>query len=345
MGSLPREASIPWSRTPTIYSPELSRLSGCNIYLKLENLQPSGSFKSRGVGNLMVRALAASPSPETVHFYCSSGGNAGLACATAALSLKRPATIVLPASSPPLMKKKLLALGVDVIIHGKNWAEADGYLRRELLTKEGETGVYVPPFDHQHLWDGAATIVDELRDQIDGPIHGIVGSVGGGGMINGIMQGVMTLPWNNQPPQVIAVETVGADSLNASVRAGSHVRLPAITSIATSLGAPQVSAKTWEYASNYPETMQSVVVSDADAAISCVRFADDARFLVEVSCGAALAPMYRGDLRERVGKGCSDEEWRSKNVVMIVCGGAAVALETLASYREKYGSETSIKTC
>ncbi len=55
--------------------------AGSNIYLKLENLQPSGSFKSRGVGNLMFRAAKAS-SQDDIHFYCSSGGNAGLACAT-----------------------------------------------------------------------------------------------------------------------------------------------------------------------------------------------------------------------------------------------------------------------
>lgn len=344
MGSLPSEASLPWLKTPTIYSPELSRIASCNVYLKLENLQPSGSFKSRGIGNLMVRALAASPNPHSVRFYCSSGGNAGLACATAAISLKRPATICLPTSSPPLMKKKLLALGVEVQIHGSNWFEADKYMREELLAKDSE-GVYVPPFDHQLIWDGASTMVDEMREQVPGPIAGIVCSVGGGGLVNGVMQGVTNLPWSGTSPQVIAVETVGADALNASVRAGEHVTIPKISSIATSLGATRVSAQTWKYAHTRPETMQSVVVSDADAAISCVRFADDARLLVEVSCGATLAPVYRGDLREKVGRGCSDEEWKGKNVVLVVCGGSGVALETLAGYREKYGEEASIKTC
>ncbi|KAF3348092.1 hypothetical protein VdG2_03818 [Verticillium dahliae VDG2] len=78
MGSISAEAKLPWIETPLISSPELSRAAGCNILLKLENLQPSGSFKSRGVGNLVLRAVAASASAD-VHFYCSSGGNAGLA--------------------------------------------------------------------------------------------------------------------------------------------------------------------------------------------------------------------------------------------------------------------------
>ena len=237
------------------------------------------------------------------------------------------------------MKRKLLALGVEVQVHGSNWFEADSYMRENLIANDKE-GVYVPPFDHPHVWDGAATMIDEMRDQINGPIDGIICSVGGGGLVNGIMQGVNKA---GIAPQVIAVETEGADSLNASIRAGEHVTIPKISSIATSLGATRVSAQTWKNAQNNPN-MQSMVVSDADAAISCVRFADDARILVEVSCGAALAPVYRGDIREMVGKGCSDEEWKQKNVVVVVCGGAGVALETLAGYREKYGQEASIKT-
>lgn len=289
----------------------------------------------------MTRAVASGPGD--VHFYCSSGGNAGLACATCAVALNRPATIVLPTSAPPLMKKKLLALGANVQVHtaGNVWAEADRYMRDELLAND-PSGVYVPPFDHPHVWDGASTIVDELREQLDMPIHGIVCSVGGGGLVNGVMQAVESLPWSGTRPTVIAVETCGADSLNASVRAGEHVTLPGITSIATSLGASRVSEQTWRW-SQTSSHMHSMTVTDADAAISCVRFADDARLLVEVSCGAALAVAYRGDLRRVLGEGLSVEEWATRNVVLEVCGGAGVTLETLAMYRDKYGGESSSK--
>ena len=294
----------------------------------------------------MSRAIASGPSD--VHFYCSSGGNAGLACATCAVALNRPATIVIPTTASPLMRKKLLALGVNVHIVGSAWAEADRFLREELLAHD-PSGVYVPPFDHPHIWEGAATIVPELREQLDVPIHGIACSVGGGGLVNGVMQGIESLPWGigsgsrQTKPTVIAVETEGADALNASVRAGRHVTLPGITSIATSLGASRVSEQTWRW-SQTSDHLVSMTVTDADAAISCVRFADDARLLVEVSCGAALAPAYRGDLRRLLGQGLSDEEWATRNVVLEVCGGQGVALETLATYREKYGSESAIKT-
>ncbi|RFU78817.1 serine family amino acid catabolism [Trichoderma arundinaceum] len=337
MGSISSDATLPWTKTPCVPSPQLSRVAGCNIHLKLDNLQPSGSFKSRGIGNLMIHAVASS---GDVHFYCASGGNAGLACASSAAALCKPATIVIPVTTSELMKNKLLDLGAEVFQVGKNLHAADQYLRENLLAKDPR-GVHVPPFDHPHVWDGAATIVDELRDQLEVPIDGIVCSVGGGGLFNGLMRGIETFRWSGRKPHVLTVETAGADSLNACIQANAHVTLPEITSIATSLGVSRVSEETWKWA-QAPNT-QNFVVSDADAAISCVRFADDARLLVEVSCGAALAAVYRGDLRERMGKGLTDAQWAEKNIVVIVCGGSGVTLRTLDQYREKYGPHTIIK--
>jgi L-serine/L-threonine ammonia-lyase len=245
------------------------------------------------------------------------------------------------------MKCKLVDLGARVIQVGENWAAADRHLRENLLAADPH-GVYVPPFDHQHIWDGAATIVDELRDQMTVPIHAIVCSVGGGGMVNGIMQGIDAAPWPKSAakPLVLAVETVGADSLNASVRADEHVTLPAITSVATTLGASRVSERTWQwYRDNGGDNgnMQSMIVSDADAVVSCVRFADDARLLVEPSCGASLAPAYNGELRQRLGADLSDDEWRQKNVVIEVCGGQGITMALLETYRETYSSQSTIK--
>ncbi|GAB0134085.1 hypothetical protein EsDP_00002470 [Epichloe bromicola] len=338
MGSVGGEPKLPWTNTPCALSPQLTRIAGCNIHLKLDNLQPSGSFKSRGIGNLMTRAVATSKGD--VHFYCSSGGNAGLACATSAVALRRPATIVIPMTTSELMKNKLLDLGVEVHQTGKNWAAADEYLRAELLAKDPH-GVYVPPFDHPHVWDGASTIIPELREQIDEPIDAIVCSVGGGGLFNGLMQGIESFPWSGHKPEVVGVETLGADSMSASLKANAHITLPEITSIATSLGCSRVSAETWKWC-QYPNT-HSLVVTDADAAISCVRFADDARHLVEVSCGAALATVYKGDLRDLLGRGLTDAEWAQKNIVVIVCGGSGVTLGILDQYVRDYTSKTSIK--
>lgn len=290
-----------------------------------------------------------------IHFYCSSGGNAGLACATAAAALSRrddgvrcTCTIVVPLSTAAHMVAKLRAIGATVHQVGADWAAADAHLREELLARDADAGVYVPPFDHPHVWEGAATMVDEIVRQTAGRgIDAIVCSVGGGGLLNGIMEGVEARSrekkgWSSggKPPHVLAVETRGADSLDASVRAGELVTLPAITSVATSLGARRVSARTLEWALSGrqpPHRLDTLVVSDRDAVAGAVRFADDARMLVEVACGAAVAPVYNGDLRRVLGPGLSDAEWAARNVVLVICGGSNVTLETLRGYCEKFG--------
>ncbi|KAI0011072.1 L-serine dehydratase [Xylariaceae sp. FL0662B] len=343
MGSYTQEPPQLFIETPCIPSAALSRAAGCNIFLKLENLQPSGSFKSRGVGTMMQRALPAKPAADgAAHFYCSSGGNAGLACATAAATLRQPCTIVVPLTTPARMIDKIRELGAVVLQKGVNWSMADRYLRDELLARDPK-GIYVPPFDHPDIWDGASTLVDELvaLNQVpDGAIDGIVCNCGGGGLLNGIMAGVerngAAGAFGAAPdkPQVVVVETEGADSLHESVKAGKLIRLPAITSIATSLGASMVSEKTFEWSKEAHLT--SVVVTDRDAVMGSVRFADDARILVEVACGATIAIVYNGMLREAMGKGLSDEEWSRKNVVVVVCGGSNVTLEGLRIYQETY---------
>lgn len=358
-----------WVETPCVPSLPLSRAAGCNIFLKLESLQPSGSFKSRGIGSLMYRAFlerCASRTQEeedgqvvvVAHFYCPSGGNAGLACATAAATLSQPCTIVVPVITPAYMVDKLRSLGAEVVQIGANWAVADAHLRENLLSKDADKGVYVPPFDHPHVWTGASSMVGEMVEQVsalgrrdprtgrmleEARVDAIVCSVGGGGLLCGIMEGVdrHTRTRNEagataqRTPQVLAVETVGAESLDASIKAGKLVTLPAITSVATSLGAPTVSARAFQW-SQEAKHLSNLVVSDADAVMGSLKLADDARILVEPACGAAICPAYNGQLRRCLGGGLTDEEWSKKNVVLVVCGGSLVSLDLLRGYREKY---------
>jgi L-serine/L-threonine ammonia-lyase len=299
---------------------------------------------------MMFRAIAASSAATTVtgtdaadaqavHFYCSSGGNAGLAAATCAIALSAPATIVVPVLTSPFMVGKLRDLGAHVVQTGANWSEADRYLREELLAKEKGRGVYVPPFDHPDVWAGASTIVDELARQMDGvDVDGIVCNVGGGGLLCGIMQGLeVRRKTTLGKARVLAVETVGAESLYRSVEAGKLVTLEKITSIATSLGAPRVAEECFEWTRRRPDQLICSTVTDGQAAMGCVKFLDDTRLLVEVACGATIAPVYNGDLRKTLGKGLNDEEWKQKNIVLIVCGGSNISLEILNKYRDTYG--------
>ncbi|KAI1827894.1 tryptophan synthase beta subunit-like PLP-dependent enzyme [Xylaria intraflava] len=394
MGSYVTDPPKLYVETPCIPSPELSRAAGCNVYLKLENLQPSGSFKSRGVGTLMSQALLSSSSGHA-HFYCSSGGNAGLACAEAARSLRQPCDVFVSMLTPDHVLAKLAALGATPHRTGYSWPEADAGCRAAMA--RDAVGVYVPPFDHPLIWQGNASLVDELAalegkgffaadPDSTGVIDVIVCNVGGGGLLNGVMEGVER-NYGSSPvpsgaaaglrdgnpgrrPAVLALETAGADSLAASIRAGSHVALPGITSIATSLGAPRVAEQTYRWAelcnattfASTPDSdfassptptrpgaheavnanttrLVSAVVSDAEAVSACAKFLDDARLLVEVACGATLSSAYESKtlLRAAFGRDLDDESWARMNVVLVVCGGSNISMDMLAKYRVKFG--------
>ncbi|KAL9102748.1 MAG: hypothetical protein Q9163_002145 [Psora crenata] len=269
------------------------------------------------------------PTPERAHFYSSSGGNAGLACVTAARALGRPATVVVPLSTKPLMIAKIRTAGAEAVIqHGESWREADTYLR-EVVMREVHGAVYVPPFDHQHVWDGNASLVQELEERP----AAMVCSVGGGGLFCGVQIGLERRGWGDV--DVLAVETEGAESLNKSLRAGSCVELDEITSIATSLGAKKVASKAFELGSR--GNVKSVVLSDAEAAMGCWRLADDERFLVEPACGVSVAVCYEGRLKKMMPHLNPESK-----VVIVLCGGSNATLEMLVEYRRTYGSVEKI---
>lgn len=294
----------------------------------------------------MLSALAASPSPHKVHFYCSSGGNAGLACVTAAIALNRPATVVVPIATSALMVEKLKGLGADVRQVGAYWTEADTFLREELLGRD-ENGVYVPPFDHPDVWDGHATLVEEVEEQmaqLSVSMDALVCSVGGGGLFAGIMQGLernRRLEGANGV-RILATETQGAHSLNYSLQMGGLSRLDQITSIATSLGATQVARRAYDYAIRYRGQVKSCVLSDAEAAMACVAFAEDERMIVESACGVSLAAVYDGSLQEVLYPELSDAEFEQKSVVIVVCGGSNISLEMLEKYKQTYGKDEAV---
>ncbi|KAJ4364461.1 catabolic L-serine/threonine dehydratase [Neocucurbitaria cava] len=305
------------------------------IYLKLENLQPSGSFKSRGIGNFLRAHLAKSTNQnerKAIHFYISSGGNAGLACVHAATVLGAPATIMVPKSTTEYMISKVRAAGAaDVIQYGDSWVEADTFLRETVIPKanaKGECAIYVPPFDNSDVWDGHATLVEEVFEQLgpnEQPPDAIVCSVGGGGLFCGIMQGLEKV--NHPDLQVLAVETEGAHSLALSLEKGELSTLPAITSIATSLGARTVAPQAFAYAQR--SSVRSVVLSDAVAKEGCVRLADDERIMVEPACGVSVALCYNGRLKEIL-----PNLQKTSKVVITVCGGSNISTKLLGEWTE-----------
>lgn len=292
--------------TPLIKSHPLSLSTGRTIWLKLEALQPTGSFKIRGIG----LACETYKSRGARRFVSSSGGNAGLAVAYAGRELNIPVTVVVPETTSERARELLRLENAEVVVHGSSWQEANE-LAQSLLTSDA---AFLHPFDDPLLWRGHATLIDEtFRAGIKPDV--VVLSVGGGGLLSGVVEGLHRNGWGNIP--VVAVETHGAASFHAAMKSGHAVQLDNITSIATSLGAKRVCNKAVQLSKEH--LIHSVLVSDQSAINACQRFLADHRMLVEPACGASLSLAYESlaDLSE------------FETVLMVVCGGVTTTVEQL----------------
>ncbi|WP_211442559.1 pyridoxal-phosphate dependent enzyme [Collimonas humicola] len=304
--------------TALLRHPQLSVALDKQVLLKMENTQPAGSFKLRGIGLLCQRAVAAGASC----LVCPSGGNAGFAAAFAGAALGVKTTIVVPETTAAAVCQRIRDIGAEVIVHGAVWDEAN-QLALQLCEQPGS--VYIPPFDHPDIWDGNATMIDEAVQQareqgVDFDV--VVCSVGGGGLMSGVLSGLHCNGLAHIP--LIAAETDGAASLNAAVRAGELVSLPAITSIASTLAAKRVAAECFAWTQRHE--VHSVVVSDAQAVSAALQFADQMRILVEPACGAALAVAYEN----------LPVLAPYKRPLIVVCGGIGVSLAMLAGWKERF---------
>ncbi|MBC3910451.1 pyridoxal-phosphate dependent enzyme [Undibacterium umbellatum] len=299
--------------TPLLEHRALSASLDKQVWLKMENNQPSGSFKLRGIGLMCQRAAEQGAK----HFVCPSGGNAGFAAAVAGVALGLQTTIVVPETTHESVRAAIRAIGATVIVAGSVWDEAN---QEALRLCEQPGAVYIPPFDHADIWDGNATVIDEVAGKLD--FDAIICSVGGGGLLSGIALGLERNGLGHIP--IIAAETEGAASLHAAVQAGELVTLPAITSIASTLGARRVAQQAFDWTRK--RTIHTVTVSDAQAVQACLAFADDMLALVEPACGAALAVAYQNlpVLAE------------FKKPLIVVCGGIAVDLGKLQAWKNQF---------
>lgn len=297
--------------TPLIDSIPLTRCIGQRVWLKMEALQPTGSFKIRGIGFACQRHVESG----CRRFVSSSGGNAGIAVAYAGRRLDVPVIVVVPTSTPERARTLIRDQGAEVLVIGRSWQEAHDHAQTLLA----EDVAYLHPFDDPLIWEGHASLITEtLSSELE--IGTIVLSVGGGGLLCGVAQGLHEI--DRSDIALVTAETVGADSFSQSIQAGKLVALDRISSVATSLGAKEVATKALEVCAQYEVVPR--VVTDREALDACLQFADDHRVVVEPACGAALALAYKGESVLQQGG----------DVLLIVCGGAGVSYRDLVELRE-----------
>ena len=301
--------------TPLIRSTALSHLALRYIFLKMDALQPCGSFKLRGVG----AACEEHKRKGKTRFVSSSGGNAGLAAAYAGRLLGVPVTVVVPENATAHVKKLLKEEGATVIVQGDVWAKANEFAQTLL----DEYTAFIHPFDDPLLWKGHATLIDEVV-QAGLEFDSVILSVGGGGLLSGIAEGLIRNGLENLP--ILAVETEGADCLAKSLAAHKIISMPAITSIATSLGASSVAHNAWKISQE--RDVRSMVVSDREALDACERFLDDHRILVEPACGASLSIVYSEPRRKFLSN--------FQAPLVVVCGGATATQQKFAEWQRTF---------
>ncbi|KAM3161358.1 PALP domain-containing protein [Lachancea thermotolerans] len=308
--------------------------------LKCEFLQPSGSFKSRGIGYMITKQTIKirSEGNKSPHVFASSGGNAGLAAATTSRALSIPCSVVVPESTSNRMVQKIRNLGAEVHVYGRNWKEADKFLKESIISGHNPSrtqAIYAHPFDHPLIWEGHSSIVDEIIDSLKEQkidlknIKAIVCSVGGGGLYNGIIEGLSRHKLVHKIP-IIGVESKGCEVFNSSLKLGKLTEFEEITSVATSIGTNSISKKTLENALRYHT--KSVVLTDQEIISTCLRFADETNIIPEPACGAALHLGYYPDiLYQALNSDFTPEDV----IIMIGCGGSATSYNDLASLFSK----------
>jgi len=164
--------------TPLVPAPALSRRTGADVWLKLENLQRTGSFKARGAS---ARLAALAPGTPVV---AASAGNHGLGVAYAAAAFGLPASILVPAATPRNKRDGITALGATLEVFGKSYDEAEAEARRRAAADPHT--VFVSPFDDDHVIAGNGGLLGrELLAQLP-DVEVAICPVGGGGLLAGL---------------------------------------------------------------------------------------------------------------------------------------------------------------
>jgi threonine dehydratase len=298
-------------RTPLVRSAALTERLGAPVWLKLELLQKTGSFKPRGAFNKM---LALSPEERGRGVVAVSGGNHAQGVAYAARELGIAATVVMPATTPRNYLDATRGYGAEVALAPDIRA---AFAEAHRLQAEGR--VLVHPFDDPLLAAGQGTIGLEILEDLPGATHVYV-SIGGGGLITGVASALRAV---NPGVEVVGVETHGADAMARSLAAGHLVELPAITSIARTLGAPKVSDFTLAHVREL--VREVVVVDDAAAVAALVFLLERTKYLSEPAAACCLAAAERHRERFRP----------TDQVVLLLCGGN-VSLEDVCAFRARF---------
>ncbi|WP_031087374.1 threonine/serine dehydratase [Streptomyces sp. NRRL WC-3549] len=257
----------------------------CEVWLALEYMQHTGSFKARGAQNFIQAHHEAGTLPDA-GVTIASGGNAGLACAWAAQQHSVRATVFLPATAPAVKVARLRGYGADVRLVGTEYAEALAACE-DFTHATGALPSHA--YDNPLIAAGAGTLLEEIHQQIP-DLDTVVVAVGGGGLFAGVATAA-----RHHNIRTVAVEPLNCRALNAAVEAGRLVDVPVDSIAADSLGARRASAMALHAAQQ--DRVHSVLVPDDEIVRARQTLWDHHRIAVEHGAATALAALTAGPHR------------------------------------------------
>ncbi|QVJ96430.1 threonine ammonia-lyase [Mycoplasma mycoides subsp. capri] len=286
--------------TPLHYADKLSALTGNNIYLKLENLQKTGSFKLRGATNKISKLT----DEEKKHgIIAASAGNHAQGVAYAATNLGLKSTIVMPENAPMAKIQATEKYGGKVVLSGRYFDDA---LAKAIELKEKENLTLIHAFDDIEIIKGQATIAYEIDQQIKNIDYCLV-PIGGGGLMSGI---ATYLKQVNPNIKMIGVEAANVNSYQQAKALNKPVMIDSKPSIADGIAVKKVSDLTFSILNQYVDDV--VVVSEEEIAETMLFLMENCKFVTEGSGAVTAAALMFDKLNIKN---------QNKTIVGLVSGG------------------------
>ncbi len=292
--------------TPAEHSLFFSRLGNCNVYLKCENFQLTGSFKLRGALN---KILSLSEEEKKRGLMTASSGNHGAAFSWALKRFGLNGSIVLPEITAPTKIDSLLLYGANIIKHGDDCIKAERFGRK---TAETQGLTYIPPYNDLQIIGGQGTIGIELARQVQ-KIDCVLVPVGGGGLIAGIAG---YLKSENLNIEIIGCQPENSAVMHESIKAGKILDLESKPTISDgSAGGIEHDSITFPICQ---ELVDDFVLLTEDEIINALKLILEKHYmLVEGSAVLSVAAFVKQKTR-----------FKGKNIVLIL-SGSKISLETL----------------
>ncbi|MEB3222141.1 MAG: threonine ammonia-lyase [Candidatus Sericytochromatia bacterium] len=274
-------------RTPIFTSQTFDALAGCEVFLKAENLQKTGSFKVRGAYNCLSKFT---PEQKARGVVTASAGNHAQGIALGARLAGMRATVFMPLGASIAKVQATRGYGAEVRLVGAIFDEAVAAAKAFAEEMGAE---FVSAFDHDDIIAGQGTVGLELLDELPGLETAIV-PVGGGGLMSGV---AIALKEINPRIRVVGVQAEGAPALVKAWQANELVATPSVKTIADGIAIKYPAARTFHYIAKYVDEM--VTVSDEDTANTIVQLLERTKLVVEGAGAVGLAALLTGKVTGR----------------------------------------------